>query len=44
MTITFKYDELINFIKNEPTGISKGYSIEFLQKTFFKEELEKSYC
>lgn len=40
MTI-FKYDELIEFIENEPTGIAKGYSIEFLQKTFFKEELEK---
>ena len=37
----FNYDELINFIENEPTGIAKGYAIEFLQKTFFKENLEK---
>lgn len=37
----FNYDELIKFIENEPTGIAKGYAIEFLQKTFFKENLEK---
>lgn len=37
----FNYDELIKFIENEPTDIAKGYAMEFLQKTFFKENLEK---
>ena len=37
----FSYEDLIAFIENEKTGIAKGYSIEFLRKSFFKEDLEK---
>ena len=36
----FSYEDLIAFIENEKTGIAKGYSIEFLRKSFFKEVSE----
>ena len=34
------YDKLVEFIKNEETGIAKGYNFQFLRDTFSLEKVK----
>ena len=37
-----KYEELVEFINNEETGIAKGYDFQFLRDKFRLDEVKKN--
>ena len=38
-----KYEELVEFISNEESGIAKGYNFQFLRDMFRLDEVNKQF-